>query len=101
MEIVKERGIKDKKLIAFYSTPPIEQAVRDGIVMATVNDNNLLGSRVSVDQAIRILEGKLEVKVASRKFDIIDSKNVNTYDRTTLLAPADFKPVFEIKASKK
>jgi periplasmic protein TorT len=101
MEIVKEKGIKDKKLIAFYSTPPIEQAVRDGIVMATVNDNNLLGSRVSVDQAIRILEGKLEVKVASRKFDIIDSKNVNTYDRTTLLAPADFKPVFEVKASKK
>ena len=101
MEIVQEKGIKDKKLIAFYSTPPIEQAVRDGIVMATVNDNNLLGSRVSVDQAIRLLEGKLEVKVASRKFDIIDAKNVNTYDRTTLLAPSDFKPTFEVKAPKK
>ena len=69
--------------------------------MATVNDNNLLGSRVSVDQAIRLLEGKLEVKVASRKFDIIDAKNVNTYDRTTLLAPSDFKPTFEVKAPKK
>lgn len=101
MEIVKERNIKDKKLIAFYSTPPIEQAVRDGIVMATVNDNNLLGSRISVDQAIRLLEGKLEVKVASRKFDIIDGKNVNTYDRTTLLAPAGFKPVFKVDPPKK
>ena len=101
MEIVKEKNIKDKKLIAFYSTPPIEQAVRDGIVMATVNDNNLLGSRISVDQAIRLLEGKLEVKVASRKFSIVDSKNVNTYDRATLLAPADFKPVFKIDAPKK
>ncbi|MBI2716765.1 MAG: TMAO reductase system periplasmic protein TorT [Rhizobiales bacterium] len=101
MEIVKEKNIKDKKLIAFYSTPPIEQAVRDGIVMATVNDNNLLGSRISVDQAIRLLEGKLEVKVASRKFSIIDGKNVNTYDRTTLLAPNDFKPVFKIDAPKK
>jgi protein TorT len=101
MEIVKEKGIKDKKLIAFYSTPPIEQAVRDGAVMATVNDNNLLGSRISVDQALRILEGKLEVKVASRKFSIIDGKNVNTYDRTTLLAPADFKPVFRVDAVKK
>jgi protein TorT len=101
MEIVKEKNIKDKKLIAFYSTPPIEQAVRDGIVMATVNDNNLLGSRISVDQAIRLLEGKLEVKVASRKFSIVDSKNVNTYDRATLLAPADFKPVFKVDAPKK
>ncbi len=101
MEIVKEKGIKDKKLIAFYSTPPIEQAVRDGIVMATVNDNNLLGSRISVDQALRLLEGKLEVKVASRKFSIIDGKNVNTYDRTTLLAPDGFKPVFKIDAVKK
>jgi protein TorT len=101
MEIVKEKNIKDKKLIAFYSTPPIEQAVRDGIVMATVNDNNLVGSRISVDQAIRLLEGKLEVKVASRKFSIIDSKNVNTYDRATLLAPNDFKPVFKVDAPKK
>ena len=101
MEIVKEKNIKDKKLIAFYSTPPIEQAVRDGIVMATVNDNNLLGSRISVDQAIRLLEGKLEVKVASCKFSIVDSKNVNTYDRATLLAPADFKPVFKVDAPKK
>jgi protein TorT len=101
MEIVKEKNIKDKKLIAFYSTPPIEQAVRDGVVMATVNDNNLLGSRISVDQALRILEGKLEVKVASRKFSIIDAKNVNTYDRTTLIAPNDFKPIFKIDAVKK
>jgi protein TorT len=68
--------------------------------MATVNDNNLVGSRISVDQAIRILEGKLEVKVASRKFSIIDASNVNSYDRTTLLAPSDFKPVFSVAAPK-
>jgi len=101
MEIVKEKGIKDKKLIAFYLTPPIEQAVRDGVVMATLNDNNQLGSRISVDQALHILEGKLEVKVASRQFSIIDGKNVNTYDRTTLIAPDGFKPVFKIDAVKK
>lgn len=101
IEVFKERNIKDKKLIAFYSTPAIEQAVRDGKVMATVNDNNLLGSRISIDQAIRLLEGKLEVKVANRQFDIIDGKNVDTYDRTTLLAPADFKPVFKIEPAKK
>ncbi|MBV8167781.1 MAG: TMAO reductase system periplasmic protein TorT [Alphaproteobacteria bacterium] len=101
MEILKARDIKDKKLIAFYSTPPIEQAVRDGLVVATVNDNNLLGSRISVDQAIRLLEGKLEVKTASRKFSVVDQANVNTYNRETLLAPADFKPVFNVDAPKK
>jgi hypothetical protein len=47
------------------------------------------------------LGGKLGVKVASRKFSIVDSKNVNTYDRATLLAPADFKPVFKVDAPKK
>ena len=101
IEVFKERGIKDKKLIAFYSTPAIEQAVRDGVVMATVNDNNLLGSRISIDQAIRLLEGKLEVKVANRQFSVVDGKNVNTYDRTTMLAPADFKPVFKLEPAKK
>ena len=62
---------------------------------------HMVGYGAPVDQAIRLLEGKLEVKVASRKFDIIDGKNVNTYDRTTLLAPNDFKPQFKLDPAKK
>ena len=99
MEIVQARDLSDIQLISFYSTPAIEQAVRDGRVMATVNDYNAVGSRISIDQAIRILEGKLEIARAARKFEIIDGSNVDTYDRTTLLAPDGFEPIFELPAT--
>lgn len=99
MEIVKTKGLSNIQLISFYSTPAIEQAVRDGNVMATVNDYNAVGSRISIDQAVRLLEGKLEIKSAARKFEIIDADNVNSYDRTTLLAPDGFEPIFEVGAT--
>ncbi|WP_287013391.1 TMAO reductase system periplasmic protein TorT [Actibacterium sp.] len=98
VEIIKAKGLEHIDLIAFYSTPAMEQGVRDGDVMATVGDYNLVGSRISVDQAIRALEGKLEIEVANRAFFIVDQDNVNTYDRTTILAPDGFEPVFEVKA---
>lgn len=101
IETVKARGLDDLQLIAFYSTPAIEAAVREGVVMATVNDYNAVGSRISVDQAVRILEGKLEVPVAARRFEVIDASNVNSYDRTTLLAPDGFEPIFELSATVK
>ncbi len=97
MEILRMRGDQDKSLIAFYTTPAIEQAVRDGKVMATVGDFNVIGSRISVDQAIRVLEGKLEVPLANRQFFVVDQNNVNTYDRDVLLAPDGFDPIFEIE----
>lgn len=101
MEIVQAKDLSNIQLISFYSTPAIEQAVREGRVMATVNDYNAVGSRISIDQAIRLLEGKLEIKTAARKFEVIDASNVDTYDRTTLLAPDGFEPVFELPATVK
>ena len=87
MEIIQARGLEDINLISFYTTAAMEQAVREGRVMATVGDFNLIGSRISVDQAIRALEGKLEVTVANRAFFVVDKENVDIYDRTTILAP--------------
>lgn len=98
MEIFKMRGESDTDLIAFYTTPAIEKAVREGKVTATVGDFNVIGSRISVDQALRILENKLEVPLANRQFFVVDAENVNTYDRSSLLAPDGFEPVFEIEA---
>ncbi len=98
MEIFKARGGTSPELISFYTTPAMEQAVRDGLVTATVGDFNVMGSRISVDQALRVLEGKLEVPLANRQFFVVDAKNVNTYDQDVLLAPADFEPIFEIEA---
>jgi protein TorT len=96
MDIVQQKGLQNVQLIAFYITPTVEQAVRDAKVTATVCDYNAMGARISVDQALRILEKKEYTQIARRKFFIVDKDNVNTYDRATCLAPTDFQPSFKV-----
>jgi len=85
MEMAKSGELKEQEAYRLLlHAVPIEQGGARWCRHGDGQHNNLMGSRISVDQAIRILEGKLEVKVASRKFSIIDSGNINTYDRTNI-----------------
>jgi periplasmic protein TorT len=97
MQILREKNRSDIKLISFYTTPSMEEGVKAGKVMGTVSDFAAIGSRISVDQAVRILEKKEFIPIAARQFEMIDTKTVGTYDRTTMLAPNDYKPQFEIR----
>ena len=49
-----------------------------------------------VDQAVRILEGKEYEKHAGPALYVIDSNNIDSFDRGTSLAPDDFKPTFTV-----
>jgi protein TorT len=73
------------------------EGVEKGSIMATVSDAGALGSRISVDQAIRMLEKKPFIEVAAREFELIDASTAKTFDRTTIMAPDGYKPVFEIR----
>jgi periplasmic protein TorT len=97
MQILREKNRNDVKLISFYTTPSMEQGVKQGRVLGTVSDQAALGSRISVDQAVRILEKKEFVPVAARLFEMIDTNSVKTYDRSTMLAPDNYKPELEIR----
>jgi protein TorT len=97
MQILRQKGRNDVSLISFYTTPAMVEGVEKGNIMATVSDAGALGSRISVDQAVRILEKKPFIDVAAREFELIDTGIVKTFDRTTIMAPDGYKPVFEIK----
>lgn len=97
MQILREKNRSDIKLISFYTTPAMEEGVKQGKIMGTVSDFAATGSRISVDQAVRILEKKDFIPIAARQFEMIDAKTVSTYDRTTMLAPDSYKPVFNIR----
>lgn len=97
MQILREKNRADVKLIAFYTTPSTADGVKAGRIMGTVSDSAVIASRISVDQAVRVLEKKPFVEVAVRQPELIDEANVKTYDLTTMLAPDTYKPVFDIK----
>jgi hypothetical protein len=46
---------------------------------------------------VRILEKKDVIPIAARQFEMIETKTVGTYDRSTMLAPDGDESVFNIR----
>ena len=96
--LLKDRGLSDKiKVLAYYFTPPVYQGIKDGTILAAPTDSAVIQGRVAIDQIVRILEGKDYVKHVGPALYVIDSKNINNFDKASSLAPSDFKPTFSVQ----
>ena len=52
---------------------------------------------MNIDQVVRILENKPYEKHVGPALYVIDSKNVNDFDKASSLAPDDFQPTFNVE----
>jgi len=68
-----------------------------GRILAAPTDSAVIQGRVAIDQVVRILEGKDYTKHVGPALYVIDSKNVNSFDKGSSLAPDDFKPTFSVE----
>jgi len=84
-------------VLADYFTHGTYRAIKRGKVLAAPTDSPVLQGELSVDQAIRALEGSLTVTHAGPAIRIIDGKNINGLDINDSLAPAWFKPTFKVE----
>jgi periplasmic protein TorT len=97
VQLLRERNLSDKiRVIAYYFTPGVYENIKAGRVMAAPTDSAVIQGRVSIDQAVRILEGKPYLKHVGPKIYVIDKSNINTFDYASSLAPADWKPIFNV-----
>jgi periplasmic protein TorT len=97
VQLLRERNLSDKiRVIAYYFTPGVYDNIKAGRVMAAPTDSAVVQGRVSIDQAVRILEGKPYLKHVGPKIYVIDKSNINSFDYASSLAPADWKPVFTV-----
>jgi periplasmic protein TorT len=95
--LLKDRGLEGKiKVMAYYFTPPVYQGIKDGTILAAPTDSAVVQGRIAIDQVVRILEGKPYEKHVGPALYVIDSKNVNSFDKASSLAPDDFKPTFNV-----
>lgn len=98
MQLVRDRGLEDKvKILSYYFTPGVYEGIKRGRILAAPTDSAVIQARVAVDQAVRILEGKEYQKHVGPQLYVIDSTNINSFDRDSSLAPADFKPEFGVE----
>lgn len=93
--ILRARGLADKvKLVAYYYTPGVDQYIRRGAVLAAPTDSPVIQGRVALDQAVRLAEGKIELRHVGPIIEVVTKDNVSKIDMSTTLAPASFKPTF-------
>ena len=95
--LLRARGLSDDiKVMAYYFTPGVFRGIKRGQVLAAPTDSAVIQGRIAIDQAVRILEGKPYEKHVGPALYVIDSANIDTFDRGSSLAPDDFAPTFTV-----
>lgn len=84
-------------VLADYFTHGTYRAIKRGRVLAAPTDSPVLQGELSVDQAVRAIEGTLTVTHAGPAIRIIDGQNINAANIDDSLAPASFKPTFKVE----
>ncbi len=93
--ILKARGVADKvKLVSVYTTPGVYEGLKTGDIEAAGAAPVILTARIMLDEAVRVLENKLEYTDVFTIGKVYTDKTVGEFDINTVLQPADFSPVF-------
>ena len=109
MAALRDLGLQDEiKLVSYYYTPGMHQFVGRGSVAMAPTDQMIIQARISIDQAVRILEGKPSATGGRSEFNDtgrmiehvqpvamrVTPENHADFDTTTTLAPKGWKPEF-------
>ncbi len=82
------------KVVSTYFTPAVYRGIRRGRILAAPTDAPVMQGRISIDQAVRILEGREVITHAGPQIQMIDQENWQDFDITDSLAPPSFLPTF-------
>ncbi|MCP4875584.1 MAG: TMAO reductase system periplasmic protein TorT [Gammaproteobacteria bacterium] len=92
---LRNRNLQNQiKVISTYFTPAVYRGIRRGRILAAPTDAPVMQGRISIDQAVRILEGRDIVKHAGPKIHMIDQDNWQEFDISDSLAPPSFLATF-------
>ena len=95
--LIRERGLQGEvDLLAFYMTPGVYTGIQRGFILAAPADSMVVQGRIAIDQAVRVLEGKDYVKHVGPKIFVVDPENIGEVERTNILPPDGFSPVFSV-----
>ena len=96
--MLRALGLSERiKVLADYFTHGVYRGIKRGRILAAPTDFPVLQGRLGVEMAVRLLEGKLEIKHAGPAIKLIDKENVDVVGSRESLAPASFKPTFTVE----
>lgn len=108
---LRAKGLTQQvKLVATYYTPGIDMYMRRGLIAMAPSDQMISQAKVSIDQAVRLIEGKKMATGGRPEFNntglltehiqqlilFITPENYDSFDPLTTLAPRGWLPVFSL-----
>lgn len=97
VDLIRGKKLKEKvKVLAYYYGPGVHRGIRRGNVVAAPTDLQAVQARMSVNLAVKALEGISFLKHVAPKAIVIDRKNLKKFDTSTTLPPRGFRPIFSV-----
>ena len=98
VSVLRAKGLSNRiKILADYFTHAVYRGIKRGKILAAPTDFAIVQGRLGIEQAVRVLEGKLSLKHVGPAITLVDSNNVNEIGTGQSLAPATFSPTFIIE----
>jgi len=82
------------EVVSTYFTPAVYRGIRRGRILAAPTDAPVMQGRISIDQAVRILEGRDLLRHTGPQIQMIDQANWQAFNILDSLAPPSFSPAF-------
>ncbi len=99
VSILRERGIEDRIGIAStYLTPGVYRGIVRRKILASPTDSPVVQARLSIDQAVSILEKRPFEKHMGPQIKIVDQNNLDKVPPDESMRPPTFSPQFSYDA---
>ncbi|WP_199231674.1 TMAO reductase system periplasmic protein TorT [Azospirillum sp. TSO35-2] len=96
---LRARGLQERiHVVADYFTHGVYRGIKRGHILAAPTDQPLLQGRISIDQAVRVLEGRPVPSHVGPEVILVTRDTVDGIDLAASLSPPDFKPTFGVPA---
>lgn len=96
--VLRMRGLLDRiGIFADYYTHGVYRGLKRGRIQGAPTDFPVMQGRLGIEQAVRILEGKLILKHAGPAIRLVTPDNVDRIGTEGSLAPATFTPTFLVE----
>ena len=93
---LRNRGLEQKiHIVSTYFTPAVYRGIRRGRILAAPTDAPVVQGRLSINQAVRILEGRPFAKHVGPAIVMVDQDNWRDTKIADSLAPPSFLPTFK------
>ena len=95
---LRARGLLDRiSILADYFTHAIYRGIKRRRIQAAPTDFPVIQGRLGIEQAVRLLEGKLDLVHVGPAIRLVSLENVDELGTGTSLAPAWFTPRFIVE----